>query len=478
MEHTDHDPVEMLFWRGKDWAAEAKGRLEVASSRPNVLRFLGCSAEAAELRVRYAKQVSLALEQLTASHIDWEVVAQVMKQAALKVVGPTPKRQSKPWLKGKETEIACLESKVHVCEEALRKARSAESPQVEGLLHQRRQASQALPSAKRRWEACWWDDLAAKANQAGQDGNDFQFWQVCRQLGFREGERNRHGCRRTVASEDQDREAWKIFLHGIQADQGAVSEAVWQYVPEASHVYQALADIPNKQEFDNALKSMKFGKRGGLDDITVELIRFGGEDLREVVFQVIKEMWQEASDAAEGREAERWTPSSCTGVCIPMLKNKGDRTDKANYRNLVMLSVSAKLVARIAASRLSQWLEEWMPEEQNRFRPGRGIDDVHLVVRRLLEDVSVSAASDQVGFTCFDIVRAYTRVCRVALWQLLRRLGLPESFVRVLRALHDHTSFRGVIHNGYSDPWFTERGLREGCPSSPSYSPSFIMQSC
>ena len=211
---------------------------------------------------------------------------------------------------------------------------------------------QAKPfvSAKRRWEACWWDDLAAKANQAGQDGNDFQFWQVCRQLGFREGARNRHGCRRTVANVDQDREAWKIFLHGIQADQGAVSEAVRQYVPEASHVCQALADIPNKQEFDNALKSMKFGKRGGLDDVTVELIRFGGEDLREVVFQVIKEMWQEASDAAEGREAERWTPSSCTGVCSPMFKNKGDRTDKANYRNLVMLSVSAKLVARSGQS--------------------------------------------------------------------------------------------------------------------------------
>ena len=349
LEHTDHDPVEMLFRRGKDWAGEAKGRLEVASSRPDVLRFLGCSAEAAEPRVRYAKQVSLALEQLTASHMDWEVVAQVMKQAALKVVGPTPKRHSKPWLKGKETEIACLESKVHVCEEALRKSRSAGSPQVEVLLH-RRQASQALRSAKRRWEACWWDDLAAKANHAGQDGNDFQFWQVCRQL---EGERNRHGCRRTVANVDQDREAWKIFLHGIQADQGAVSVAVWQYVPEAPHVCQALADIPNKQEFDNALKSMKFGKRGGLDHITVELIRFGGEDLREVVCQVIKEMWQEASDAAEGREAERWTPSSCTGVCIPMFKHKGDRTDKANYRNLVMLSVSAKLVARIAATRLS-----------------------------------------------------------------------------------------------------------------------------
>ena len=67
---------------------------------------------------------------------------------------------------------------------------------------------------------------------------------------------------------------------------------------------------------------------------------------------------------------------------------------------------------------------------------------------------------------CALISSALTLVCVVLLWQLLRRLSLPESFVRVLRALHDHTSFRVFIHNGYSDPWFTERGLREGCPSS------------
>ena len=151
-----------------------------------------------------------------------------------------------------------------------------------------------------------------------------------------------------------------------------------------------------------------------------------------------------------------------------MYKNKGSRDDKANYRNLVMLSVSAKLVARIAASRLSAWCETWLSEEQNGFRPRRGIDDVQQFIRRVIEEVSVSSSSDVLGITCFDIVRAYTRVCRVALWQLLDRVGVPPSFVSVLKALHDHTKFRVFIHNGYSAPWLTERGLREGCPSSPT----------
>ena len=56
--------------------------------------------------------------------------------------------------------------------------------------------------------------------------------------------------------------------------------------------------------------------------------------------------------------------------------------------------------------------------------------------RRVIEEVSVSASQDVLGVTCFDIVRAYARVCRVALWQLLSRLGVPGSFLGVLKALH------------------------------------------
>ena len=178
-------------------------------------------------------------------------------------------------------------------------------------------------------------------------------------------------------------------------------------------------------------------------------------------------MWLEAASASPGLEASGWCLSSKQGTCIPMFKNKGNRLDKNNYRNLVMLSVSAKLVARMAASRLSVWAEKWLPDQQNGFRPGRGIDDVQMLVRRLLEEINVSAQDACFGMTCFDIVRAYTRVCRDSLWKLLLRLGVPHTFIQVLKALREHTSFRVFIHNGFSSEWLTDRGLREGCPSSP-----------
>ncbi|CAE7242471.1 FCPA [Symbiodinium sp. CCMP2592] len=91
-----------------------------------------------------------------------------------------------------------------------------------------------------------------------------------------------------------------------------------------------------------------------------------------------------------------------------------------------------------------------------------------MVVRRLIEEIAVAANEGTYGMTCFDIVHAYTRVCRDALWSLLSRLGVPASFVQVLKALHEHTRFKVFVHNGYSSEWLTDRGLREGCGAEQS----------
>ncbi|CAE7729143.1 HFA1 [Symbiodinium sp. CCMP2592] len=392
LEHTDHDPVELIIRVGKDWAGEAQRRRERAP-RPDVLRFLGCSEEAAALRREYANVVSEELERVSGQFLDWDLVAEVMRKSAFQVVGPTPPRHRKPWLQGKESELLELETAVHVAEENLREARRQGSSQVDSLLDIRRRFSADLRSAKRRWEACWWSDLAVRANRAGEEGDDYAFWQVCRQLGFRESCRAYGGSLRTCGDAVREREAWKDFLHNIQSGEGEVSEEVWDFIPPATAEISVLGEEPTRQEFRDALRKMKVGKRGGADDITVEMIKFANSDLQDTVFLVVLDMWNDARLSDNGHEADKWCQSSKDGVCIPMYKNKGSKDDKNNYRNLVMLSVSAKIVARIAASRLSKWLETWMPEEQNGFRPGRGIDDVQQFVRRLLEEVSVSAKS-------------------------------------------------------------------------------------
>ena len=109
-----------------------------------------------------------------------------------------------------------------------------------------------------------------------------------------------------------------------------------------------------------------------------------------------------------------------------------------------MLSVAAKLIARIAATRLSLWVEHNLSEEQTGFRKHRGVDDAHQLSRRIIEEVVVLSQHDYtVAVTSFDIIRAYTRVCRHALWSLLKRLGIPDDFLQVLKVLKLSTSILG-----------------------------------
>ena len=66
-----------------------------------------------------------------------------------------------------------------------------------------------------------------------------------------------------------------------------------------------------------------------------------------------------------------------------------------------------------------------------------------------------------------DSRKAYPRVNKPALWMLLKRYGLGGLFLRVIMDLHEGTEYKIRGKAGYSETWVPERGLREGCPSSP-----------
>ena len=210
--HTDHDPVELTFVMGRDWKSESEAR-QAQESKPDVLRFLGCSTEAVALRQAYAEAVTSELNSIEGQFLSWDVVAPLLKRVAFRSVGSTPSRDRRPWFRGKEKELRSLEAQVHKAELRWRTARSRNMPDAGVLLQRRRAVSAALRAAKRRWEACWWDDLASKANDADASGDSF--WQICRQLGFRESLGRHTGCKATVADVSSEREAWKQFLSNI-----------------------------------------------------------------------------------------------------------------------------------------------------------------------------------------------------------------------------------------------------------------------
>ena len=148
------------------------------------------------------------------------------------------------------------------------------------------------------------NDLAEKAQQAGNNHDGFTFWQGCKILGYRDTRSFHRVSFRTVANPDLDREAWKDFLSSRQTGSGGVNPSVWDFFPSDTPPDGSLGEPTTYKEFEIALDSMHCGKCGGIDDATVESLRFCGDKLLENAFSVILSMWNDGAAAETGLEAQ------------------------------------------------------------------------------------------------------------------------------------------------------------------------------
>ena len=185
------------------------------------------------------------------------------------------------------------------------------------------------------------------------------------------------------------------------------------------------------------------------------------------VYQVVSELWHKAAHADDGLEAEEWPVEWLTGLVIHMWKRKGSKKDKNTWRGITLLSVGSKILARIVSSRTQKWSEQFLDETQCGFRGRRGVDDCLQVSRRVVEEVVAAEGGDKAILVLYDLEKAYPRLCREALWALLRRRGCDTRYIKVCMALHEGTAYCVRSLGRKSSKYGTDRGLREGCPSSP-----------
>ena len=141
----------------------------------------------------------------------------------------------------------------------------------------------------------------------------------------------------------------------------------------------------------------------------------------------------------------------------------------------MLLPVLSRVIAKLVATRLQTWAESQglLHDFQWGFRPNRRCTDLALILTLVIEMANVHCKSkdsqwDSVVIVLWDIIKAYPSTQRHLAWKLFHRLGVPESLLRILSGLHDHTQY--VIRAGkeFSDPFDLAIGFREGCPSSPA----------
>ena len=461
--YTDHNPVELILRVGKLWVpsrAQAQG-----SDLPDIRQMSGPSAEATERRLRWVAKVESLLSSFS-EEPNWEQICELCRQVAVEVCGIIHLHQGAPWLRIHGTQIKAMDRAILQAQQWDRQARSAGDPlQAQRARSNLRQARKQKARQIKLWEVEWLSQKAEEANRTINTSATSNVFRLVQDLVFAVGKGHKDGGRAHAGS-PAEVEAWKDHFQAIQQGIGEVDDSIWADITSRDADI-SLNDTPTWEEFLKAIGDMRLGKAGGDDLMLGEYLKFGGPKLRKEVYRIIQDTWATAASAPEGEEAARWPSSWKMGITIPLWKKKQPRSNKNNWRGITLLSVGSKLIARICAARLQRWYLPWGNPLQFGFKSGSGIDDVHQVTRRLLEEAAQSVHPHTILFKFFDLERAYPKVPRHALWKILTLKGCPDSFLKILKAIHNGTASKIRYQGFVSSSFVPERGLREGCPSSP-----------
>ena len=253
-----------------------------------------------------------------------------------------------------------------------------------------------------------------------------------------------------IEDEEGVMERWKDYFAGLL--QGAQKEEEGNKDVRTGPTHEE--DSIDIEEVVEAIAKLKSGKAPGICGIDAEMLKAGGMVVAEWLHRVIKLAWTKGEVVKDWRKAD-----------IVPLHKKGSKTLCSNYRGISLLSIPSKVYARILDSRVRRKTEGEVMEVQGGFRQGRGCGDQIFTIRQLSE--KVLEKNKQMVIACIDLERAYDKVSRDRLWQVLESYGIQEGLLRAIQSMY-LGSQAWVRTSGKVSGWFPiTQGVRQGCVMSP-----------
>lgn len=389
---------------------------------------------------------------------DWETLRDTLYRVGKDILGFVHNKHQ-DWFDENDGEISELLSKKRQAESQL----LVENLSPEESLRRKnvvKSLKSRIQKRLRQMENLWWDNKSDEIERAANIGDTKKFHSLLREV---------HGPRSATISplKSQDGSTvikdskgilnrWKEHFDQLLNRPSIVNRSFLDHI-EQREIKWALDEIPSFKEVSEAIDMLNLGKAPDMHGIAAEMLKFGGENVRKAIWEVICVFWQRESVHQDWRDA----------ILIVLFKNKGKRDECGNYRGIALLCIAGKVLSRVMLSRLTTHISSSvLPESQCGFRSGRGTADMIFSARQLQE----KAREQRVGLyqVFIDLTKAFDTVNRGALWEILQKMGCPIKFVTILKSFHDDMRVRVSASGELSDPISVENGVKQGDIPAPT----------
>ena len=215
-------------------------------------------------------------------------------------------------------------------------------------------------------------------------------------------------------------------------------------------------------EVQAVLKKLRKGKAAGNDMIPGEVYKLvqnetiPNSQLSKSILALLNGIYNGTGFPLEWRD--------CT--VVPIFK-KGDKHDPNNYRGIALINTLLKVLTKVIAARLQVVCCEMKLIRREQVGFIRGEEGIAQAAC-LLEACQRRSIRGQDTVLCFlDLRKAYDLVPHDRLIFKLRKFGLGSKMIDFIERMYEDTFMRVRVNNQLTESFKFERGVRQGCPTSP-----------
>ena len=363
-----------------------------------------------ETRNRFA-----ALEHSTDLEEQWQMFVSGVTDSAAKILGKRRGTNKKRWISCETWDLIDERKRTNNARDQTKDSQGWKTSDTKY-----REKDKEVKKSCRRDKRHWIESKGAEAQEAANRNDTKSMYRIVRELTNSRSIssipiKSKDG--RTLVTEEEQSNRWMEHFKGVLNQPEPTNLIDFEQETPMTLLDVTMGNI-SIEEVTKSIHTLKNNQAGGLDEVTAELLKHGGETVAEELTYLFNLIWQREEVPGDWRRG-----------AIVKLPKKGNLSDCNNWKGITLLSIPGKVFCSVLLNRLREHVDSSLREEQAGFRKGRSCSEQIFTLRTIIEQSLEHQTPLIINF--IDFKKAFDSIHRESLWKINETLWGP-------RQIHQH----------------------------------------